>query len=607
MAVPRIFQLPRQTPFKLGVVVPGAKATFLKAETTTQQNVYTTAALDVAHSNPVVADSSGEFATIYLDDDLAYRVQVRDASDVLIYDQDKINDPTIRAPYYEQTTAESGAGVTPTDYTREPGDIRRYGATAGGTGDQTASIQQAINQCLQDSGAPVYVPIGVYRCLSALTATSSSAFNFKIYGDYANRVSEVVPGDTSVFGSIIWFDNITSGVCFQIGDGTGEAMSPEMENIFILGDADNGQTPVASNSTTGLRLQKPRSVRTKNVNIRGFFKGFDSTDGWVQTHQDLHIFRCHIGAQWDNSANIINLRHCAFHQTTYGIFFRSGNAFELNNCWFEGGQNAAQNEMVSGLVVGGDTPITSVNVSNCYFEELQDEAVQLGYENTSALGVAASLSTSTSTVRHVMLNGGQWDSVGLDQSGAKVKISTSVNGPVVVQCPLGNFGWSQFTGDSTTINTYVTAAYGSVTGPQGEYETGTWSPVVTDAESSGNDCTMESSTYGRYTRVGNRVFFDGFIRIDGVSGVTTSNTAYVKNLPFAPTTQGSASIGGNVHRAQYINTTAGGDHISISVRNTSTFNFHIPTDSGLDAALTIADIQSVNASHFLTFSGQYVT
>ena len=140
MAVPRVFQLPKQTPFKLGVTVPGAKAQFYKAGTTTDQSVYTTADLDVAHSNPVVADASGEFATIYLDDDLAYRVQIKDASDVLIYDQDEINDPNIRAPHYDRSTAEQNSGKTPNDFSKFYGDTRRY---SGGLADAIAVAQDS--------------------------------------------------------------------------------------------------------------------------------------------------------------------------------------------------------------------------------------------------------------------------------------------------------------------------------------------------------------------------------------------------------------------------------------------------------------------------------
>ena len=173
MGVPRLFYLPRQTPLRVGVVEPGAKVTFLKAETTTQQNVYTTSALDTVHTNPVVADAAGELAAIYLDDNLAYRVQVRDSDDVLLYDQDNINNPNIRAPYYGQTTGELAAGVTPTNYEYEPGDVRRYGADPLGMSDSVTAFVNAIA-----SGDSIYIPDGTYKVNSQIEIAKSMHVSF---------------------------------------------------------------------------------------------------------------------------------------------------------------------------------------------------------------------------------------------------------------------------------------------------------------------------------------------------------------------------------------------------------------------------------------------
>lgn len=167
MAVPRVFQLPKQTPFKLGVTVPGAKAQFYAAGTTTAQAVYTTADLDVAHANPVVADSAGEFAAIYLNDDLAYRVQIFDANDVLIYDQDEINDPNVRAPYYARTTAEQTAGITPTNYQYEDRDPYRYDSLANIATDASTALGHAKDVAIQ-AGLPLLLKGRSYTVLSEL-------------------------------------------------------------------------------------------------------------------------------------------------------------------------------------------------------------------------------------------------------------------------------------------------------------------------------------------------------------------------------------------------------------------------------------------------------
>jgi hypothetical protein len=69
--------------------IANAKLTFSRTGTATLQNTYTDEALTIAHANPVVADSTGVFAPIYLDPTLpSYRVKYTTAADVLIYQVD---------------------------------------------------------------------------------------------------------------------------------------------------------------------------------------------------------------------------------------------------------------------------------------------------------------------------------------------------------------------------------------------------------------------------------------------------------------------------------------------------------------------------------------
>lgn len=76
-------------PPKFDAGLAGAKLTFTQTATTTPQNTYTNTALTIAHANPVVADSNGVFAPIYLDPTLPpYRVKYTTSADVLIYQVD---------------------------------------------------------------------------------------------------------------------------------------------------------------------------------------------------------------------------------------------------------------------------------------------------------------------------------------------------------------------------------------------------------------------------------------------------------------------------------------------------------------------------------------
>ncbi len=66
-----------------GDPVSGGKLQFDEAGTSTPATVYTDNALSVAHTNPVIADSAGRFAPIYLQA-IDYKVTVKDANDAVI-------------------------------------------------------------------------------------------------------------------------------------------------------------------------------------------------------------------------------------------------------------------------------------------------------------------------------------------------------------------------------------------------------------------------------------------------------------------------------------------------------------------------------------------
>lgn len=73
-----------------GAAMSGAKLYFYLTGTTTPADVYTTDELSVAHANPVVADSGGMFASIYLDPEVEYRAVLKTSADVTIDDVDPL-------------------------------------------------------------------------------------------------------------------------------------------------------------------------------------------------------------------------------------------------------------------------------------------------------------------------------------------------------------------------------------------------------------------------------------------------------------------------------------------------------------------------------------
>lgn len=63
---------------------------------------------------------------------------------------------------WPQTTFEAAAGVSPTDFTYEPGNVLRYGAVADSASETAGTDCTAAFQSAVDSGHAVYVPAGWY-------------------------------------------------------------------------------------------------------------------------------------------------------------------------------------------------------------------------------------------------------------------------------------------------------------------------------------------------------------------------------------------------------------------------------------------------------------
>lgn len=108
-----------------GALLSGAKRYFYLTNTTTLADVYTTAAMDVAHANPVVADSGGLFPVIYIDPAITYRTLVKTSAGALVPGTDI-------DPYNVATTAPQPS---------------LFGVVGDDTTDDTAALQAWIDYC----------------------------------------------------------------------------------------------------------------------------------------------------------------------------------------------------------------------------------------------------------------------------------------------------------------------------------------------------------------------------------------------------------------------------------------------------------------------------
>jgi hypothetical protein len=92
------------------LILSGAKWYFYVSGTTTPASVYTTSGLTVAHANPVVANSGGSFAPIYLDPAVSYRAVLKTAAGVGLANGDI--DPISATGDFVPDGTDAVAGVT---------------------------------------------------------------------------------------------------------------------------------------------------------------------------------------------------------------------------------------------------------------------------------------------------------------------------------------------------------------------------------------------------------------------------------------------------------------------------------------------------------------
>lgn len=90
----RLFYMPQAVRVNsAGLPYAGAKANFYLTTTTTRTDSYTDNALAVAHANPVVADAAGQFAAIYLNPAITYKVVITDSADNVLDTVDPVHSP----------------------------------------------------------------------------------------------------------------------------------------------------------------------------------------------------------------------------------------------------------------------------------------------------------------------------------------------------------------------------------------------------------------------------------------------------------------------------------------------------------------------------------
>lgn len=379
----QIFNLPPQQPLSAaGRVLPGSKLYFYLTTTTTPTPVYTTSALSVAHSQPLIADGGGRFAAVYLDPTIEYKATVTDANDVLLYTIDPVNDQLlsaalIGATLYPRTAAEISAGVTPTNYFYPPLVVDRYGTnTTPGTTDMRTAFASAIDVATV-SGGVVYCIDGV--------------------------AYQVTNGGTTydgITGCVVVKENVTLDLCgatLTCTVGTGNQVA-----VWLRGDRAkirNGTVNAVSSGSPSSQFFFHASISIGSPNNTGDTVASPSVGqfmiGWAVENMQLSTTRTRcpvIQGMGGISEGLIDNIIIPTSTTHSGVHFDWGNvgtvsssaisttraSFDANTAYTTHPHNIKIRNLQIGTLsaaVSGDTGTCAVRLSGCYGIEVENVEV----------------------------------------------------------------------------------------------------------------------------------------------------------------------------------------------------------------------------------------
>lgn len=184
----------------VSTAVPNARVSFYVTATETPAPVYTDAALQNAHTQPVRSLASGFLPPIYLDPSITYKVITTDENGAALPDgtvdpllQAQFDQDAVAAVLYPATDSEIAAGVTPTNLVPVliP-DIDRYDASPSATAAaNTLSIQDAVDA---NYGRTVIIPPGTYQVATTGSVTAPCGDAVTITGPITIIFQGVVKG-----------------------------------------------------------------------------------------------------------------------------------------------------------------------------------------------------------------------------------------------------------------------------------------------------------------------------------------------------------------------------------------------------------------------------
>ena len=323
---------------------------------------------------------------------------------------------------YARTAAEIAAGVTPTNYSYAPGDIRRYGASTASS-DNSGAINAALS---------VWTASGVFGVVCIPPGTWNVAAGISVNASYVKIVSD---------GAILNFSSLTSGSAITL---TGTVAAPYDQTRCVLSGFKlygNGSTGAVtgihfySSSTSGAG---PAHAGISHCVVADFSTGllFDE-NSYIVGCYGVDVYACGTGVSIANAANsgstLTFYAGSIFNCTTYGLWNQNTAA----DIYLFGTSLGGCGSSSSGALVRADAGTV---VLHCHLESQAGE---------SALYVPSTAGTTSITfngqaTQDVATSAPLFDIVGpglLVLAGGIAALNDASTGPVV---SISNGSYSRF-------------------------------------------------------------------------------------------------------------------------------------------------------------------
>jgi len=440
-----------------------------------------------------------------------------------------------------------------------PANVLDFGAVGDGTTDCTSAIQAAIAS-LSSTGGTVYFPAGQYLISSTLTVSTEGislvGSNSTALWDSATAVlssgSEIVKKATMTTAAIevsqlrFTMENLSvRGLPGNTGDGVylRDGYSPALINVCV-----------AKCGGSGIRIGTKTGGGTGNVN------------GWQLTNCNSQYNEQHGVLIQDQSTNVLITGPNANAGTAVGLNVagNSGEGLRIENGQFN-------------TFVG----LLSQQNSNYGVALIGSAALSL-YANFIGGDVEAN------TVGNWFISG---DAKHIVLSGAFPNLPSIAN-----LDPNINFAGTYTSSGTTTRSIRFNKDQSQLD----YYETGTWTPALQGNDIDPTSVTYDAGRYGSYTRVGNVVHIQGYMRTDAVTVGPMATVVVIASLPFSPTVGAAVDVADS--EGWTTNNPCAGQMIAGDPR---IFLLYRTTANGVVARLPVAAVATGADSNIVRFAASY--